>query len=1374
MPSTIYNEGRVVGFSAYEIYVRHALCEDPTTTPASELEWLSSSIATGSSMLLKISAETAQEVSGHHIINIPLPADSNLAAANTIIGSLFIGEAEVDADGWATKVTSYGPLIENNATNPTAGDHSADTTIPPTTYTSLLSDEYQDMLLNYVKVVDGIVVQPGHWSANNQADQPPHKDFSPDLSKRPFVKIYVSDTITEDFYLLLTGFTLRTVLAGISGLNGSTDTDTNFHNNGGFLGPAVFPWANKIVFSVPPAYVNYFIDKRYERAIQNKQSSTSPESFQDSKAVKAVPVIDMESTDPATYYTDAADDEFKSYQMLSVRPGDWSTNYTKYFKRIGSTYQPVTGTTAPDASGKWPQDKYFKAITPSIKLDVTDANTATGDRVLTIYQRSDLLPPALYATKVTQEGETKLYPVDTVAPGTVKLFENDSEGEAAKNLEDEIPGNRAFIRNDSDYVLRELNEGQNVVPVAEVSSIRLDDPLRFEDLTPPFFSTSGGTSRDGSTTPSGTPADLENDRSFAVTLKRITGKLSSKIQELCGYEYDSDVFTTGIWAGSVKRLKDQISLADQDKYYYIVNAKSVGGTPYVFPVRKSDHVLDITIPYETRVYVNGSRWYPIFSNHSYDPSSTYPDSVYLGNYWWGNNLNSEKTLAGVPAAGSTIIRPASTQKWAYIIGAEHPTRKTRLADVSGQIDNPTAILPADKNGLPFEDYYKQDKLSDLYTESYLTTVGINSKYWSHSLDEFLKEALYTDMGTGLPLSENNPNRTQTLYLCSNGTQEEDIHPVLSFSLSNNEATVGKAQYVSLPEDMIDDSTSPIGTLTQTGNKQSITLSMADRNAKLYNFKGDSGNNIIPEDGNLHWNDLLDALANNKSIEILRAIFPGFGIAMRRKTRIVDGHPVLGWEIINDKPYIGDGVGYTRLTKDTHFKPIGYNGFIGYNNTTGFDIHGTLDNPEPPLTVSILPSSITRDYEYEDDGEIVVGQIPEYINISISGGNSLYTFGKALYKETNYVAPIKQRGFYVGDSASYEETTSKPDDWDTHYTYYFTKTGGVYTRVAYNGGNIPTWRASTYYKRLNSTAYEYVKLMYQPDDWATNYTSYYKDDAGHSIPLSTYPSQSPAPPTFEPDTYYEKRIKWNRAPGFNFYHANNVQSDTGKYSWTFGVQFQPAEVNLVDGTILDLKPVIAALEAGEYNFRSTASSTSGIWNVVIGSYNAGGGIITNLASPRASWGAYTNMFRGFTTHDKYTLLSSQSAPEDWSTNYTSYFTKPDGGNQYTTGYDYYEPVSGAEAPEWESDKYYRKEPKQVPNFYYHPEGMPNSESDTSRNSHIFAATVAYADGYNTQFNAYDSTVRDIVGSTVEQREWEGGKTLYGNLLNMDVSCIFYLT
>ena len=30
----IYNEGRVVGYSAYELYVKHSLSEDPNTPPA--------------------------------------------------------------------------------------------------------------------------------------------------------------------------------------------------------------------------------------------------------------------------------------------------------------------------------------------------------------------------------------------------------------------------------------------------------------------------------------------------------------------------------------------------------------------------------------------------------------------------------------------------------------------------------------------------------------------------------------------------------------------------------------------------------------------------------------------------------------------------------------------------------------------------------------------------------------------------------------------------------------------------------------------------------------------------------------------------------------------------------------------------------------------------------------------------------------------------------------------------------------------------------------------------------------------------------------------------------------------------------------------
>ena len=98
----IFNEGRVVGLSAYEVYVRHHMEEygdDPDNPPASEREWLASSISLGTSILLKITPETANysescTVTGGDLkegeywgIEITLPTKSRLCAANTIIAA---------------------------------------------------------------------------------------------------------------------------------------------------------------------------------------------------------------------------------------------------------------------------------------------------------------------------------------------------------------------------------------------------------------------------------------------------------------------------------------------------------------------------------------------------------------------------------------------------------------------------------------------------------------------------------------------------------------------------------------------------------------------------------------------------------------------------------------------------------------------------------------------------------------------------------------------------------------------------------------------------------------------------------------------------------------------------------------------------------------------------------------------------------------------------------------------------------------------------------------------------------------------------------------------------------------------------------------
>jgi hypothetical protein len=95
MPRTLYNEGRVVGYSAYEIYCRQLYATDPGATPSDEKSWLAASLAMDSSMLLRVGSD---DISGPHYRDIQFPSTSKLSAANTIIASFFIGEGYIGND----------------------------------------------------------------------------------------------------------------------------------------------------------------------------------------------------------------------------------------------------------------------------------------------------------------------------------------------------------------------------------------------------------------------------------------------------------------------------------------------------------------------------------------------------------------------------------------------------------------------------------------------------------------------------------------------------------------------------------------------------------------------------------------------------------------------------------------------------------------------------------------------------------------------------------------------------------------------------------------------------------------------------------------------------------------------------------------------------------------------------------------------------------------------------------------------------------------------------------------------------------------------------------------------------------------------------
>ena len=246
MSREIYSEGRVVGSSAYEIYLKQhmALFPDPddpdNVPPASERQWLAASLAMGSSLLLKIPQDSS---SGKQTKSIPLPANSRLVAGNIIYGSLFLGDATFDTNGWATKITAYRGVENTSSSSPVTGN------TPPTGNNTLDATATQ-RIKNYMKFHDWSITFDSNWELSGISA--PYMDLKPDFSYgagKSYLSVTYDGPLDSDVYVLLTGFTSRSILAGIVGDNGSVDTDRP--EDGDFLGPEIFPWTAPVILIVP-------------------------------------------------------------------------------------------------------------------------------------------------------------------------------------------------------------------------------------------------------------------------------------------------------------------------------------------------------------------------------------------------------------------------------------------------------------------------------------------------------------------------------------------------------------------------------------------------------------------------------------------------------------------------------------------------------------------------------------------------------------------------------------------------------------------------------------------------------------------------------------------------------------------------------------------------------------------------------------------------------------------------------------------------------------------------------------------------------------------------------------------------------------------
>ena len=380
MPRQIWNEGRVQGYSAYEIYLKQALSDNPDLQPATEREWLASSIACGSSMVVKI-PKTSND-SGY--LDIALPENSKLCAANVIFANLFIGDCEYDEESYfAKRVISYGFCISN-----TLNIHpNVDGTQIPTTDDDISLESVLSYSESYNKIFDGIVIQPGKWKETGD-ENGQYMDLSPDMSKSPFIRIFYSGKIEYSVQVMLTGFTIRSVISGVCGIDGSYNAASP--EDGTFLGPAQFPWAAKIIFSQSTATSISLNISNYIRKIKGEKAVSK---------LRGKSLVDMETCDPSIFYSSKQPDAKIDFDSCSLDSPDGRGNILTIHSK-SEKYSPAIYATRYDPD----KDKYLSPFNVVGKGSVQMFDKSVSDSDMKGYEKTY---PGTFALRRKADGSVE-------------------------------------------------------------------------------------------------------------------------------------------------------------------------------------------------------------------------------------------------------------------------------------------------------------------------------------------------------------------------------------------------------------------------------------------------------------------------------------------------------------------------------------------------------------------------------------------------------------------------------------------------------------------------------------------------------------------------------------------------------------------------------------------------------------------------------------------------------------------------------------------------------------------------------------------------------------------------------------------------------
>lgn len=454
MPRQIWNEGRVQGYSAYEIYLKQALSDNPDLQPATEREWLASSIACGSSMVVKI-PKTSNDIG---YLDIALPENSKLCAANVIFANLFIGDCEYDVNSYfAKRVINYGFCINNTLNlHPDVNG----TQIPTTTDDEISFESVISYSKAYNKIIDGVVIQPGKWKETGDEDGQ-YMDLSPDMSKSPFIRIFYSGKIESSVQVMLTGFTIRSVISGVCGIDGSYNATSP--QDGTFLGPAQFPWAAKIIFSQSTATSISLNISNYTRKIKGETSVSK---------LRGKSLVDMETCDPSIFYSLKQPDAKIGFDSCSLDSPDGKGNILTIHSK-SEKYSPAIYATRYDPD----KDKYLSPFNVVGKGSVQMFDKSTSDADMKGYEKTY---PGTFALRRKADGSVEtinenneIVPVAELSHKDLSYTNIVANDKKARGIVTTV-GNKKSLSvslsgNDSDSQLTFGNDGKSSVSIGSTS-----------------------------------------------------------------------------------------------------------------------------------------------------------------------------------------------------------------------------------------------------------------------------------------------------------------------------------------------------------------------------------------------------------------------------------------------------------------------------------------------------------------------------------------------------------------------------------------------------------------------------------------------------------------------------------------------------------------------------------------------------------------------------------------------------------------------------------------------------------------------------------------------------------------------------------------